>query len=83
MSVGSRASTGTIPITAMSLMGNRLWSPSALHRLAADAEEADLAVQRLAQRAHQLEAELIARMLARDERDLQSARSGAAHDRKP
>ena len=42
--------------------------PFGLHRLAADADKDDVGVD-LAQRAHELEAELIARMLARDNRD--------------
>ena len=50
-----------------------------LHRLAADAEEVDARGIGLAQRPHQLEAELVAGMLARDERDAQ--RTAPCRDR--
>ena len=47
------------------------------HRLAADAEEVDAARGLLAERPHQLEAELVAGRLAGDEGDAQPARRGA------
>ena len=83
ISVGSRASTGRIPITAMSLIGKRLLSPSASIASPPTPKNATSPFSACAKRAHQLEAELIARMLAGDERDPQSARSGAAHVWKP
>ena len=47
------------------------------HRLAADAEKLDAARGLLAERPHQLEAELIARRLAGDDGDAQPARRDA------
>ncbi len=44
-----------------------------LHRLAADAGEVDVARPRFAERPHELEAELVARMLAGDESHAQWA----------
>ena len=55
------------------------FQPFRLHRLAADPDESDVA-RRLAERTHELEAELIARMLASHQRDLQRR---FAHDPKP
>ena len=76
-SVGSLANTGKMPMTAMSLIGNRLFSPSA--SMASPPTPRNSTPRRsLAQRPHQLEAELIAGMLARDERDAQRPRR--AHD---
>ena len=58
-------------MTAMSLIGNRLFSPSASIASPPTPRNSTAPAGRLAQRAHQLEAELIAGMFARDQRDAQ------------
>ena len=82
-SVGRRAITGNSPMTAMSLDREQAFQTLGLHRLAADAEERDARRMGLAERAHQLEAELVAGMLARDQRDAQPAAALDVHAGNP
>ena len=79
-SSAARLITGTIPMTAMSPIGKEAPEALRLHRLAADADEGHVP-RRLAQRAHELETELVAGMFSGDEGDGQ--RPVAAHAPKP
>ena len=57
-----------MPITAISVSGKRLFSPSAAIASPPTPKNSIRPLRRLAQRTHQLDAELVARRLARHER---------------